>query len=172
MISMKNFLMGTMAAALMVSCATDSALNVPKDTLEECVYMGDKTEFAVWAPDAEAAQLKLYTTAQEETPFKTVDMKLGKDGLWKATVKEDVKGAFYTFQVQKNGQWLEETAGIAAKAVGVHGTRGAVIDWNETNPEGWAEDKGPKIAPSDIIVYEMHHRDFSIHPTSGVTNKG
>ena len=111
---MKNFLMGTMAAALMVSCATDSALNVPKETLEECVYKGDKTEFAVWAPDAEAAQLKLYTTAQEETPFKTVDMKLGKDGLWKAAVKEDVKGAFYTFQVQKNGQWLEETAGIAA----------------------------------------------------------
>ena len=98
--------------------------------------MSDKTEFAVWAPDAEAAQLKLYTTAQEEAPFKTVDMKLGKDGLWKATVKEDVKGAFYTFQVKKNGQWLEETAGIAAKAVGVNGWRGAVIDWNETNPEG------------------------------------
>ena len=169
---MKNFLMGTMAAALMVSCASDGALNVPKETLEECVYMGNKTEFAVWSPDAEAAQLKLYTTAEEATPFKTVDMKLGKDGLWKATVKEDVKGAFYTFQVKKNGQWLEETAGISAKAVGVNGWRGAVIDWNETNPEGWAEDESPKIAPSDIIVYEMHHRDFSIHQTSGVTNKG
>ena len=169
---MKNFLMGTMAAALMVSCASDSALIVPKETLEECVYMGDKTQFSVWAPDAEAAQLKLYTTAEEETPFKTVDMKLGKGGLWKATVKEDVKGAFYTFQVQKNGQWLEETAGISAKAVGVNGWRGAVIDWNETDPEGWAEDKSPKIDPSDIIVYEMHHRDFSIHQTSGVANKG
>mgnify|MGYP003295895208 FL=1 len=93
--------MGTMAAALMVSCASDSAFNVPKETLEECVYMGNKTEFAVWAPDAEAARLRLYTTAQEENPFKTVDMKLGKGGLWKATVKEDVKGAFYTFQVKK-----------------------------------------------------------------------
>ena len=134
--------------------------------------MGDKTQFAVWAPDADAAQLKLYTTAEEETPFQTVDMKLGKDGLWKATVKEDVKGAFYTFQVKKNGQWLEETAGISAKAVGVNGWRGAVIDWNETDPEGWAEDKSPKIASSDIIVYEMHHRDFSIHQTSGVANKG
>ena len=172
MISMKNFLMGTMAAALMVSCASDGALIVPKDTLEECVYMGEKTQFAVWAPDAEAAQLKLYNTAEEETPFKTVDMMLGKDGLWKTTVKEDVKGTFYTFQVKKNGQWLEETAGIAAKAVGVNGWRGAVIDWNETDPEGWAEDKSPQIAKSDIIVYEMHHRDFSIHQTSGVTNKG
>ena len=172
MITMKNFLMGTMAAALMVSCASDSALTVPTATLEECVYKGNKTEFAVWAPDAQAAKLRLYNTAEETEAFKTVDMKLGKDGLWKATVKEDVKGALYTFQVKKNGQWLEETAGIAAKAVGVNGWRGAVVDWNETNPEGWAKDKSPKINPSDIIVYEMHHRDFSIHQTSGVTNKG
>ena len=172
MISMKNFLMGTMAAALVVSCASDGAFTVPSATLEECVYMGGKTEFSVWSPDAEAAQLRLYNDAAEETAFKTVSMKLGKDGLWKATVKDDVKGAFYTFQVKKNGQWLEETAGIAAKAVGVNGWRGAVVDWDETDPEGWAEDKSPKIDPSDIIVYEMHHRDFSIHQTSGVDNKG
>ena len=171
-ISFKTFLMGTFAVAAMASCASDGSIVVPEATLEECVYMGDKTEFAVWSPDAEAAKLRLYHDAMGETAFKTVDMKLGKDGLWKVTVKEDVKGAFYTFQVQKNGQWLEETEGIAAKAVGVNGTRGAVIDWTETDPEGWAEDKSPKIDPSDIIVYEMHHRDFSIHETSGVQNKG
>ena len=172
MISMKNFLMGTMAAALVVSCASDGAFTVPSATLEECVYMGGKTEFSVWSPDAEAAQIRLYNDAAEETAFKTVSMKLGKDGLWKATVKDDIKGAFYTFQVKKDGQWLEETAGIAAKAVGVNGWRGAVVDWDETDPEGWSEDKSPKIDPSDIIVYEMHHRDFSIHQTSGVSNKG
>ena len=170
-----NFiLMGTLVAASMVSCNTRGGeLAVPQEQLEECVYMGDRTEFAVWAPDAEAAQLKLYHSASDETAFETVGMKLGKGGLWKVTVKEDVKGAFYTFQVQKAGKWLEETAGIAAKAVGVNGTRGAVIDWSETDPEGWAEDKSPEIKPSDIIiVYEMHHRDFSIHETSGVANKG
>ncbi len=173
MISMRNFLMGTMAAALMVSCASDGALNVPKTTYEECVYLGEKTEFAVWAPTAEAAQLRLYRSASDESAFQIVNMKLSKkDGLWKATVKEDIKGVFYTFQVQQNGQWLPETAGISAKAVGVNGWRGAVVDWTETNPEGWAEDKSPEIKPSDIIVYEMHHRDFSIHQTSGVTNKG
>ena len=171
-ISFKTFLMGTFAVAAMASCASDGTIVVPEAPLEECVYMGDKTEFAVWAPDAEAAKLRLYRDAMDETAFKTVDMKLGKGGLWKATVKEDVKGSFYTFQVQKNGQWLEETEGIAAKAVGVNGTRGAVIDWTETDPEGWAEDKSPEIKPSDIIVYEMHHRDFSIHETSGVQNKG
>ena len=157
----------------MVSCASGGALNVPDTTYEECVYLGDRTEFAVWAPTAESAQLRLYRSASDEAAFKIVNMKLSKkEGLWKATVREDLKGAFYTFQIQQNGQWLPETAGISAKAVGVNGWRGAVVDWTETNPEGWAEDKSPEIKPSDIIVYEMHHRDFSIHQTSGVTNKG
>ena len=172
-ISIKNLLMGTMAAAALASCAADGTLPVPETTLEECVYMGDRTEFSVWAPDAEEAQLKLYHSADEdEAAFLVKDMKLCKDGLWKVTVKEDVKGAHYAFQVKKNGEWLKETAGIAAKAVGVNGMRGAVVDWDETDPEGWDQDMSPEIKPSDIIVYEMHHRDFSIHPTSGIGSKG
>jgi pullulanase len=170
--TLKLMFMSSLALTMAASCGETEVNTVPEAPLEECIYNGNNTEFSVWAPTAEGAQLKLYRSASDTLAFETVDMKLGKDGLWKTTVKEDVKGAFYTFQVQKNGQWLEETAGIAAKAVGVNGTRGAVIDWTETNPEGWAEDKGPKIAPSDIIVYEMHHRDFSIHHTSGVANKG
>ena len=165
-------LMNAMAAIALASCASDNTLPVPEAPLEECVYMGEKTEFAVWAPTAQAAQLRLYGSASDEAAFKTVDMKKSNDGLWKAVVKEDVKGAFYTFSVQHDGQWLPETAGISAKAVGVNGWRGAVVDWSETNPEGWSEDKSPKVNPSDIIVYELHHRDFSIHETSGVQNKG
>ena len=169
----KFVLMVAMVAISLVSCKTENqGIAIPQTPLEECVYKGNKTEFSVWAPSAEAAQLKLYKSASDKEAFMTMDMKLGKDGLWKAVVKDDLKGSFYTFQVQNNGQWLDETAGIAAKAVGVNGWRGAVIDWNETDPEGWAQDKSPEIKPSDIIVYEMHHRDFSIHETSGVSNKG
>ena len=166
-------LMSTLVAISLVSCKTaDQGLAVPEAPFEECVYKGNKTEFSVWAPVAQAAQLKLYRTSSDQEAFKTVDMELGKGGLWQTVVREDLKGSFYTFQVQHNGQWLPETAGISAKAVGVNGWRGAVIDWDETDPEGWAEDKSPEIKPSDIIVYEMHHRDFSIHQTSGISNKG
>ena len=169
---LNSLLMGTLVAVSVASCSSNDAIAVPEGTLQECVYMGEKTDFSVWAPDAEAACLRLYHSADDEAAFKTVDMKKGKGGLWKASVKEDIKGSLYTFQVQKNGQWLEETAGIAAKAVGVNGMRGAVVDWSETDPEGWAEDKSPAIKPSDIIVYELQHRDFSIHETSGVGSKG
>ena len=162
-----------MVAISLVSCKTaEQGLAIPQEPLEECIYKGNKTEFAVWSPDAEAAQLRLYHSAADMTAFETADMKLTDGGLWKVAVRGDMKGAFYTFQIKKNGEWLPETAGIAAKAVGVNGWRGAVIDWDETDPEGWAEDKSPEIKPSDIIVYEMHHRDFSVHETSGVSNKG
>ena len=164
--------MSAMSAAMISSCVSRSADAIPAAPLEECVYGRYKSTFSVWSPDAEAAQLRLYHSAADESAFGTFDMDLSKDGLWKVTVRRNLKGAFYTFQIKRNGEWLPETAGIAAKAVGVNGWRGAVVDWDDTDPEGWDNDVKPVIKPSDIIVYEMHHRDFSIHHTSGVSNKG
>ena len=164
--------MCALAATSLIACSQPGELPIPKSPLEECIYQADKTSFSVWAPTAQAAKLRIYETATAESPIRTLDMKLGRDGLWKAVVKEDLKGMFYTFQLCHGGQWLEETQGIAAKAVGVNGTRGAIIDWNQTDPQGWEADKSPEIRPSDIIVYEMHHRDFSIHENSGIKNKG
>ena len=164
--------MCALAATSLIACSQQGEFPIPKNPLEECVYQSNKTSFSVWAPTAQAAKLRIYETATAESPIRTLDMKLGRDGLWKAVVKEDLKGMFYTFQLCHEGQWLEETQGIAAKAVGVNGTRGAIIDWNQTDPQGWEADKSPEIRPSDIIVYEMHHRDFSIHENSGIKNKG
>ena len=126
------------AAVAFASCTRGSEVPVPESPLQECVYCGDKTEFAVWSPDAEAAQLKLYHSAQDTLAFATFDMSKSEDGLWKVIVSEDIKGEFYAFRIMMGGKWLEETAGIAAKAVGVNGWRGAVIDWSETDPEGWS----------------------------------
>ncbi len=42
-----------------------------------------------------------------------------------------------------------------------------------TDPEGWNEDSRPALAsPADLVIYELHHRDFSIDPSSGLGNKG
>lgn len=169
---LKHKLMCALTITSLAACAPMDETRMPEVPLQECQYQGDRTAFCVWAPTAQAASLRIYDSALDESPVKTVEMKLGKDGLWKATVKEDLKGKFYTFQVKHQDKWLEETPGIGAKAVGVNGTKGAIIDWSQTNPQGWENDESPVIKPSDIIVYEMHHRDFSIHETSGVTNKG
>ena len=162
----------TMTAVMtMVSCARQE-VPISKEPLEECLYMGDRTEFTVWSPDAENVQLRLYRKALDEVPYEIFDMERANDGLWKVEVDEDLKGDFYTFRVKTGGRWLEETAGPGVKAVGVNGMRGAVIDWDQTDPEGWQNDRSPEISPSDAIVYELHHRDFSIHENSGIRNKG
>ena len=166
----KMILMAAMVA--MVSCAQKGTVDFPSAPLQECVYGIDRTVFNVWAPGAEAVQVKLYESALEDRPVEVLKMKQGKEGLWTASVRKDIKGVFYAFQVKRDGKWLGETAGISAKAVGVNGMRGAVIDWTETDPEGWSEDKSPAVKPSDIIVYELQHRDFSVHSTSGIQNKG
>jgi pullulanase len=58
---------------------------------------------------------------------------------------------------------MGECPGVFAKAVGVNGKRGAIIDRTKTNPEQWCSDKRPIVkSPADLVVYEMHHRDFSI----------
>lgn len=139
----------------------------------ELVYKPEQSVFTLWAPTASKARLNLYAAGEGGEPEEQIEMNMADDGTWRINVDRDLKGKFYTFQIEKDGEWLEETPGIWAKAVGINGNRAAVIDWNETNPEGWESDQSPELKMySDIILYELHHRDFSIAPDSGVTNKG
>ena len=148
---------------------------VKRTNVREVVYLPDETSFTLWSPNADSVILSIYATQQDPEPIVRRPMARRVDGAWETSVVGDWKGYFYTFLVREsNTKWeLHETPGIFATAVGVNGHRGAIIDMNETNPEGWNRDKRPELlSPSDAVVYEMHHRDFSIHPTSGVEHKG
>lgn len=139
----------------------------------ELQYAPDASKFRVWAPTADAVKLLLYNDGVEGSAYEMKDMSRSKDGTWVAKMAGDLKGKFYTFQIKMNEQWLEETPGIWVKAVGVNGNRAAIIDLNETNPDGWNNDQRPAfINPTDAAIYEVHVRDFSISPTSGMKNKG
>ena len=165
--------MTTFLTVGLASCggrAGDSA--IPASRLEECVYAGNETSFTLWSPKAEAVQVKVYSSATGEGADKISNLKKSDNGLWKAIIREDLKGKFYTFQVKIDGEWLEETEGIAAKAVGINGKRGAIIDWADTDPEGWQDDKSPVIPRSETIIYELHHRDFTIHESAGNAHPG
>lgn len=142
------------------------------DGLELSINSG-KADFRLWSPEAQAVKLRLYKSGRGGEVLEAIDMEKAGDGTWTASVAPVPYGKFYTFQVKVDGKWLDETPGIWAKAVGVNGHRAAVIDFSSTNPAGWADDKGPEVkAINDVVVYEMHHRDFSIHPNSGIANKG
>lgn len=125
-----------------------------------------KTVFTLNAPTP--STLRIYDTGETGKPIKTIRMKKAGNGLWQTEVKGNLKGKFYTFDTGHG-----ECPGLFAKAVGVNGNRAAVVDMNDTNPTDWNNDKRPKIdSPCDLIIYELHHRDFSIDPSSGLENKG
>lgn len=132
----------------------------------EMSYQQGKTEFRLNAPTA--ATLRIYDNGSDTKAAKTVKMKKASNGEWVATVKGNLKGKFYTFDTG-NG----ECPGVFAKAVCVNGNRAAIVDMADTNPEGWVNDVRPSLnSPCDLVIYELHHRDFSIDASSGLENKG
>ena len=132
---------------------------VAAQAFQEVSYSPEKTQFALFAPnDAKKVVVRIYESGLGGKAVKTVKMSRTANEQWTATVKGDLMGKFYTFDMG-NG----ECPGVFAKAVGVNGKRGAIIDRTKTNPEQWCSDKRPIVkSPADLVVYEMHHRDFSI----------
>ena len=124
----------------------------------EMEYTPHQTTFQLFAsPTAKSVKVRIYKDGLGGKPMKTVGMKREGD-VWTATVKGDLMGRFYTFDTGYG-----ETPGVFAKAVGVNGKRGAIIDEEKTFPDDWCCDQHPIIkSPADLVVYEMHHRDFSI----------
>ena len=139
----------------------------------ELVVDNAGTHWRLWSPEAQAARVILYDTGANTPAVKTIDMTKAQSGTWTASVPQQLYGKFYTFSIKYNGKWLDETPGVWAKALGVNGQRAAIIDFAATNPAGWETDKGPELKSyTDAMIYEMHHRDYSIHPQSGIANKG
>lgn len=180
MVKLNDLVIIGVAAATVVSCApakneytSFELYPVRSGSLTEMEYAPEATQFTLWAPTADEVRLMLYEAGEGGHAYETVSMERAEEGTWKAKVEKDLKGKFYTFNVKIDGKWQGDTPGINAKAVGVNGKRAAIIDLRETDPEGWAEDKRPPLAsPADIIIYEVHHRDFSVHPSSGIEHKG
>ena len=132
----------------------------------EMSYSPSETTFRLNAPSKPT--LRLYEAGRGGKAYKKVKLTQSGDNTWAVTVKGDLKGKFYTFDIGHG-----ETPGAFAKAVGCNGERGAIVDMKETNPTGWESDRRvPTKSPADLIIYELHHRDFSIDPSSGLMHKG
>jgi len=118
-------------------------------------------------------KILLYDNGYEGGAYQTIDMDRAEQGTWTLKVNENLKGKFYTFQIKIGEKWMEETPGIWVKATGVNGKRAAIIDFEDTNPTGWENDRRPPLTNfTDIMLYEVHVRDFSMSSNSGMKNKG
>ena len=157
--------LSTIILSTLLATALPQAISA-QGIFNEMLYAKDKTVFTLNSPDKPT--LRLYDNGTDGKAIKAIRMKKAEDGLWRAEVKGDISGKFYTFDTG-NG----ECPGLFAKAVGVNGSRAAVVDMRSTDPDGWLQDKRPPLkSPCDLIIYELHHRDFSIDPSSGLQHKG
>ena len=130
---------------------------------DEMSYTPTETVFKVFAPE----NAKCFVVIDSDSiEMEACPQLLPKEGeteggsgcIYKAVVQGDLKGKAYEFSV--NGV---RSPGVFAKAVTVNGQKGVVVDMRDTDPEGWANDRGPRPERyADWCVYEMHHRDFSI----------
>ena len=138
-----------MAGTIVLAMACDPQQS--KDfCFDEMTYSPRETVFKLFAPSD--ADCRVVLSAD------TLPMTQLADTIFVLTVPGDHKGETYEFLV--NGV---ASPGTFAKAVTVNGQKGVVVDLAETNPEGWDDDRHPwKDNWADIVVYEMHHRDFSI----------
>lgn len=136
-------------------------------------YDPQASRFKIWSPVARKVTLHLYEKGEGDNRTESVSLSPDKDGTWAVTVNKDLKGRFYTFQIETDSLVLDETPGIYARAVGVNGRRAAIVDLKDTDPPEWSNDKRPQLASfSDAILYELHVRDYTIHPSAGSSHAG
>ena len=126
----------------------------------------------VWAPTADALHLRLYAAGTGGAPVADHLMRKAEGGTWTHALPAGTTG-FYAVQATIGGKKMAEVADPYAHAVGLNGQRGAVLDPATAQPPGWADDLRPALKqPTDIVIGEVHVRDLSMHPQSGIRQKG
>ena len=158
----------TLLLSLLSTCTGHYAL---AQTFNEVEYSPKATTFQLTtSPDVKKVNVVITDNDSDTAGQLVKSMKRVGAGKWKLTVKNDLKGKYYVFSVY-NQEQPDITPGLFAKAVSVNGKRGAIVDLKDTDPEGWADDVRPALKnPCDLVIYEMHHRDFSMDLSSGIKN--
>ena len=142
------------------------------------------TTFKLWAPVSSNVILNIfdYGTAVQSfdedaqpLPSKRYQMRHEQQGVWSITIPTYLHGKYYTYTVE-NGTKITEVVDPYAKACGVNGKRGMVVDFDKVDEQvegwdqvGWAN--ANMESNTDAIVYEAHVRDMTISETSGVDRK-
>ena len=121
----------------------------------------DGTVFKVWAPTASRVRLNLFEAGDGCDAYETLEMVREEKGVWSVKAACGA-GTYYTYTVA-TAAGEQEAVDPYARAVGVNGDRGMVVDLPGTDPEGFAEDTYTENiqAYNEAVIWEVHVRDFS-----------
>ena len=130
-------------------------------------YTLSGTRLRLWAPTAQSVAVNLYRKGDSSAAMGTLPMERGPQGVWSIWLPGDQHGRYYTYTVTADGV-SRQTIDPYARAAGVNGKRGMIVDLGRTDPPGWERDVRPVIPPSQRAVWEVSVRDFSQDAASGV----
>lgn len=131
------------------------------------VYTPQGTDFKLWAPFAEKVELCLYEGNDSKGDISCLgEMEVQEKGVWHYRAEGDLHGQYYDFRIWTDGEAMQ-TADPYAVACGCNGCPSMVVDLSRTDPEGFEQDHAPAKCVENII-YELHIKDFSYDPDSGI----
>jgi len=136
---------------------------------------GAQSTFRIFAPRATAVQLALFDRHDAETG-REFPMQRDADGVWEFFSTENLTGKFYGYRVigpRGSGEIFNDrlviadpySRAVATKNHYTHPAKSLILPDESFN---WEGDTFLKIPPEDLIIYEMHARDMTAHPSSGV----
>jgi pullulanase len=134
----------------------------------------------LWAPTARSVSLQIFDHEFDTTPAIVVPMH-EHNGVWVAHGEPSWKGKYYLYSVQV---WVPADAAVDTNVtsdpysidIALNGAKSRItdLDSEETKPRGWDQDNSPPLESfSDMSVYELHIRDFSVNdPTVPLAHRG
>lgn len=167
------------ASAALATPATAEKATEPPEKIREAtreeistglgaLYTHQTTTFRVFAPTAKAVSVVLYAGPSGDHGRTVRALRQQSNGLWDATLRGDLRGRFYTYLLDGNDpkRAREVLDPYAVNSV-ASSTRARITGMTSL------VSRGPRLeSPTDAIIYEMHVRDFTVAPNSGVKNAG
>jgi pullulanase-type alpha-1,6-glucosidase len=141
------------------------------------VVKNGSTSFKLWAPTAQAVSVMLTQPLGNSGLTRTSTEPMTRDaatGVWQLNKPGQLQGTHYRYQVQVfvRGVGLVRNLVTDPYSLGLTlgGQQSVVVDLAspQAKPPGWDADAPPATvaAPSDLSIYELHVRDFSINDPS------
>jgi pullulanase len=125
--------------------------------------------FRCFAPTASGIEVLLFKHAEGEPDF-VFPMQESRPGLWEFNLRKE-KGEGWFYKYRCHGSDLINQA-----------TREGVDPYSKSHTHRFGRSHifqdhtpiadPPKFSRDEIVLYEMHLRDFSVHPDSGMSHKG
>lgn len=134
-------------------------------------WQGDRPLFRLWAPTAQQVHLRVFSDSQTDAFIRVPLMENIDTGVWELAGEPGWNRHYYLYEVEV---FVRHTGRVERNLVtdpytlsaATNGKRSQVVNLQDADllPPDWHSFTKPALdAPEDIVLYELHLRDFSIH---------